>query len=185
MIRLGERHDGEGRIVRGVRHIRGAGTSPAILAMDSASAAGSLYYVQHAYADVAITSAQVKALVATPQVLVAAPGAGYFLEFCGAQIMLDYGGSNAFTEASVTWLIRYTGTSGAALSQAIEMTGFITGTADTYTTALPKIDAIVAATAQANQALVLDGETAEVAGNAAGDNVVRVRVFYKIHQALA
>lgn len=133
------------------------------------------------YATVTLTSAQVKALAATQIELVAAPGAGKALKFMGAVLKLDYGGTNAFTESSVTFGIKYTDDSGFQVSQTIEATGFIDQTADTYTNAEPAIDAIVAATGMENQALVLDNlGGSEVAGNAANDNTLVVSVAYRV-----
>lgn len=134
-----------------------------------------------AYADVTMTSAEVKALAATQKELVAAQGAGKAIMFHGALMKLNYGGTNAFTESSITFAVKYTDDSGAQVSQTIEATGWIDQTADTFTNALPKIDAIVAASGAENQALVLDNLGAgEVAGNAAGDNTVTMRVFYSV-----
>lgn len=133
------------------------------------------------YADVTLTSTEVKALAATQQTLVAAPGAGNVLVFKGALLKLDYGGTNAFTESSITFGVKYTDDSGAQVSQTIEATGWIDQTADTYTNAEPKIDAIVAAAGAENQALVIDNlGGGEVAGNAANDNTVVIRTFYQI-----
>jgi hypothetical protein len=182
MIRIGERHDGEGRLIAGIRHIRGAGAYPGIFALDSARADGVLFYVQSAYKDVLVSNAEVLALV-TPKTLVAAPGAGYFLEFVGAWLMLDYA-TAAFAEASApdNMAIRYTGASGVIASQTIEATGFIDQAADTYTMAIPKVDPIAAATALVNQPLVLANTTHDYI---TGGGVLRVRIFYKIHQVLA
>lgn len=132
------------------------------------------------YATVSLTSAQVKALAATPIELVAAPGAGKAIKFMGAQLKLVYGGTNAFTEAADNLVINYTNGAGVAVSQTIETTGFIDQTASTYTNAEPKIDAIVAATAAENQALVLWNNNAEIAGNAANDNTLEVSIAYRI-----
>ena len=132
------------------------------------------------YADVTMTSAQVKALETTQIELVPAQGAGTVIKFMGAQLKLDYGGTNAFTEAGDNLAVKYTDDSGAAVSQTIETTGFIDQTADTYTTSEPKIDAIAAATAAENQALVMDNLGSAIAGNAAGDNTLVVRTFYQV-----
>jgi len=133
------------------------------------------------YADVTLTSAEVKALAATQITLVAAQGANTLIKFMGAVLKLNYGGSNAFTESSITFAVKYTDDTGVQVSQAIEATGWIDQTADTYTTAEPKIDAIVAASAGENKPLVLDNLGAgEVAGNAANDNTVTIRVFYQV-----
>lgn len=132
------------------------------------------------YATVSLTSAQVKALAATQIELVAAPGAGKMIKFMGASLKLVYGGTNAFTEAGDNFAIKYTDDTGVQVSQTIETTGFIDQTASTYTNAEPKIDAIVAATAAENQALVIDNLGAEIAGNAANDNTLEISVAYRI-----
>lgn len=132
------------------------------------------------YATVSLTSAQVKALAATQIELVAAPGAGKMIKFMGATLKLVYGGSNGFTETDDNLAIKYTDASGVAVSNTIEMTGFIDQTADTYTNAEPATDAIVVATGAENQALVLDNINDEIAGNAANDNTLEVSVAYRV-----
>lgn len=131
------------------------------------------------WADVNLTAAEVKALRATPKTLVAAPAAGKTLLLVGALLKLDYGGTNVFTEVDDNLAIKYTNGSGVAVSETIETTGFIDQSADTYTNAIPKADAIVAATGAEAQALVLHNTGGdEIAGNAANDNVLRVRIYY-------
>jgi len=132
------------------------------------------------FADVTITAAQVKAARATPVTLVAAQGAGKAIFLLGAQIKLNYG-SEVFTETADNFAIRYTDGSGVIVSQAIENTGFIDQNADTLTNALPKVDAIVAATGAENQALVLHNTgDGEIAGNASNDSTLTLRVFYQV-----
>lgn len=134
------------------------------------------------YAELELTSAEVKALRASPYTLVAAPGSGKILEFVSAQLFLDYGGTNAFTESADNLAVKFTDGSGAAVSQTIETTGFIDQTADTVTNGLAKIDAIVAAASAENQALVLHNTgDGEIAGNAAADNTLRIKVVYREH----
>lgn len=133
------------------------------------------------YASVAITNAEIKALRATPKTLVAAPGANKFLEFVSA-VLVNSGGSNALTESAANLAVKLNDGSGAAVSQAIEATGFIDQTAKTLTNALAKIDAIVASASAANKALVLHNTGAgEYAGNAAADVTLTVLVAYRVH----
>lgn len=132
------------------------------------------------YRKLRLTSAQIKALRATPITLVdAVPGK--MIEFVGANLKLDYG-SNVFTESADNLAVRYTNGSGAIVSDAIEATGFIDQSADTQTNALPKIDAIVASASAEGKALVLHNTgDGEYAGNAANDNTIVVTVRYVLH----
>ncbi len=129
---------------------------------------------------VSLTAQQIKALRATPETLVAAPGAGKSLEFVSATLKLNKGAA-AFTEDSDNLAVKYHNGTGAAVSQTIETTGFIDQTADTQTNALAKIDAIAASAAAENKALVLHNTgSAEIAGNAANDGSVDIYVTYRV-----
>lgn len=133
------------------------------------------------YRQTSISSLLTKGLRAVPFELVPAPGAGKVLEFVSATLMLD-AGTEVLTEAGNDLAIRYTDGSGAIVSQAIEMTGFIDQAGDTLTNALPKVDAIAAKAGCENQALVLHNTSgAEIAGNATNDAVLRAKVAYRIH----
>ena len=132
------------------------------------------------YADVTLTAARVKALATTPIELVAAQGAGKQIHFMGASFKLNYG-SEVFAESGDNLAVKYTNASGVAVSDTIEMTGFIDQSADTYTNAVPVKDAIVAAAAAENQALVLDNVGSNITGNASNDSTVDVRVYYVVH----
>lgn len=130
------------------------------------------------YATVTVSSAELLALRAAPKTLVAAQGANTAIQFLSAQLFLDYN-SAGYTESSDNMAIRYTNGSGVIVSQAIEATGFIDQTADTLTVALPKIDAIAAATGALNKALVLhntgDGEYAD------GNSPLIIKIAYIVH----
>lgn len=133
------------------------------------------------YAEIALTNAEIKALRATPKTLVAAPGAGYMLVLEKATLLLDYG-SNALTRpnADEDMVIRYNNGAGQVIS-GTTTAGFITATADTVITLFPVAAAEYAKTAVENLALVLHNDgTAEFAGNAAADTLVRVKVTYRI-----
>lgn len=128
------------------------------------------------WADVSLSAAQIKALT-TPFQLVAAQGAGTLIKFMGAVLKLN-AGSEVLTEAGDNLGIKYTDASGVQVSQTIESTGFIDQAADTYTNAEPAIDAIVAASAGENAALVLDNLGSNYGGNASDDATLDVRVYY-------
>jgi hypothetical protein len=107
-------------------------------------------------ASIALSIAQVKALRATPAVLVPAPGAGRALQLISGVIIYDY--AAVYTETADNLVARYTNGSGAAASQVIEATGFLDATTDELRPILPANDADMVA----NAALVLhnngDGE---------------------------
>lgn len=129
---------------------------------------------------VTLTAAEIKALRATPKTLVAAPGAGKVLDFIDATLFLD-AGSEGLTESTANLAVKFTNGSGVKVSNDIESTGFIDQTADTYTTATRKADAIVAATGNVNKALVLHNIGAgEIAGNATGDAALKVLINYRV-----
>lgn len=134
------------------------------------------------YASVTVSNAEIKALAASQKTLVAAPGANKVIHFVGAILILDYGGTNVFTESTDNFAIKYTNASGVAVSDTIEMTGFIDQSADTMTCAVPIKDAIVAASGASNRALVLDNTgDGEIGGNAGNDNTMTVIVHYVVY----
>ena len=96
-------------------------------------------------AQLSLTPAQVKALRATPQALVAAPGEGYALQLLGGTIIYDY--TAVFTETADNLVVRYTNGSGAAASAVIETTGFLDQTADQIRPIVPVNDAAIAGNA--------------------------------------
>src|SRR3990167_10627736 len=77
-------------------------------------------------AEVAVTVAEMLALRATPKELVAAPGAGYVLEFVSALFIYDY--AAAFTESTDDIDIKYTNSSGAIVSTELDATGLLDAT---------------------------------------------------------
>jgi hypothetical protein len=133
------------------------------------------------WADVALTNADIKALRATPKTLVPAPGAGKVIEFLSAVLMLK-AGTNVLTESTANLAIRYKDGAGVQVSQSIETTGFIDQAADQITYGVQKLDPITARTACENQPLVLHNlGAAELAGNAANDATMKVKVGYRVH----
>jgi len=130
---------------------------------------------------VSLTNAEIKALRATPKVLVDAPGAGWFLELHKAILILDYG-TNVLTESTDNLVIEYDG--GVDATGAIETTGFIDQAADQMAVILPAAIATALASGIVNKSLKLfntgDGE---LAGNAALDTKMKVIVEYWVHKS--
>lgn len=127
-------------------------------------------------ASVTIATGDVLTLATTPVELVAAPGAGKYIEFLSAQFILDYN-SIAYTESGDNLGIKYTNAAGVQVSSTIECTGFIDQSADTITNAVPASDVIVAASAADNAALVLDNLGSNFA---AGNSPLIVKVSYRV-----
>lgn len=129
------------------------------------------------WAEIAITSPELLALRAAPKTLVSAPGSGKVLQFLEAILLLD-ATATAYVESAANLAVRYTDGSGAKVSEDIEATGFIDQTADTMTTARPKLDAIVAKSGCENKALVLHNLGA--GEYTTGTGVMRVKIAYAI-----
>jgi len=127
-----------------------------------------------------VTNSQIKALRASPLTLVAAPGAGKFIEFAGATIAMNYG-SNVLTESTDNLVIQYN-TSGLDASASIETTGFLDQSADMIAVVVPSAIAGAAATSFTNRALELfNSGDGEIAGNAGNDTTLIIKVTYRIH----
>jgi len=128
---------------------------------------------------VILTSAQVKAVRATPITIIAAPGAGKIIEILSGSAQTIYAGNNAFTGAQNLALKPKDGTTNgiATLTGA----GWVDQTAsEQQEFAFPS--GIINSKANTdNQPIVLHNTgAAEITGNAAGDNTVRVDVIYRI-----
>jgi hypothetical protein len=153
----------------------GAATKLASVGFDS----GSVLYQDV----VELSNVNIKALRATPIVLVAAPGAGKYVELVSASIVLDYG-TNVLSESTDNLVIEY-GTSNDDITAAIEMTGFIDQAADTIMTVYPvNPQAANAASDMTNNTVELfntgDGE---FGGNAGADTTMTVLIAYKVHSS--
>lgn len=129
--------------------------------------------------EIALTNAEIKALRATPKLLVAAPGAGLMLVMHKALIILD-AGANVLTESAANLDIRYVGKTSGVIATT-EATGFIDGAADQAIQATVAQDKLITKANSENLGLELFNNGAgEYAGNAAADAKLRVRLWYAI-----
>jgi hypothetical protein len=124
-------------------------------------------------ATTALTNAQVLALRAAPITVVAAPGAGFFVELLGGHITFDY--TAAYTETDDDVAFKYTNGSGAACSETIPGE-FLEATADAAHTIVP-----ITALAVANAPIVIHNTGAEEFGGGNAANVVTVTVRYRVN----
>jgi hypothetical protein len=126
---------------------------------------------------VTLTSAQVKALKATPITLVPAPGADLAVVPTRINLVVNYGGTNAFTEAADDLSIGYA--TGAELLE-IESTGLIDQTNDEWRTI--SFSSVLTETfiPEENKAVVVTNLDDEFAGNAGADNTIQVKLWYVV-----
>jgi hypothetical protein len=130
------------------------------------------------HADVTITPAQLLALNATPQTIVAAPGAGLFLAFERALLHKPAGTAYSGIASGEDLSIKYTDASGLELSQ-IETTGFLDqATAQTrWASRHTAASAANQITPVENAPLVLHLLTGEIT---TGNSNLLLRVFFRV-----
>jgi hypothetical protein len=154
----------------------GTKASPVWTAVDSATSTQQ--------SSIVIPNALIKTLRASPVTLVTAPGAGLYVNPIDCVIELIYGGNNAFTaNAGDNLALKWqNGTTPAILTGGLQ--AFLQGTANAYNAFVgPALasDINVPAVNVTNQPLVLHNiGAAEIAGNAANDNTLRVSLTYQI-----
>lgn len=126
--------------------------------------------------DVTLTSAQVKALKATPIELVAAPGVNLAIVPVAINIVCNYGGTNVFTETADDFSIEYVGSSTEI--KEIEGTGLIDQAVDEWRyITFEHAETFIPVE---NEAVGITNLDDEFAGNAGGDNTVAIKLYYRI-----
>lgn len=126
---------------------------------------------------VTVSSAELLALNATPKTLVAAPGAGLFIEPINLHAWLDYNSAAyAGIGAGEDLTFKWTNGSGGEMLTAIEATGFLDATADAHRICYPSNPAANVVPV-ANAAIVLHMSSGEVT---TGDSPLKVEVLYRI-----
>jgi len=133
---------------------------------------------------ITITNAQIKALVATPKELVAAPGAGYLIEMVSLTLFLDYsGGALAEPTAPDDLAVEYDNGTGTQIT-TWDTTGFITATADSmeirYGASVGGGASAIANATNVNKNLVLINTGGEYTG-AASTSTIEARIVYRVH----
>ena len=126
---------------------------------------------------ISVTNAEIKALNATPKVLVVAPGAGKFIEFLAAVLFHDYG-TNALTGNHDMTIGLDAGT--VAVAAVIGFADFPLKVADHVYAVKSAVGFNGAGSAVLNKNLALKA-AGDFAGNAAADTVWKIKVVYRIH----
>jgi hypothetical protein len=128
-------------------------------------------------ATVTISSAELLALNATPKTLVAAPGAGLFIEPISLHAWLDYNSAAyAGIAAGEDISFKWTNGSGAQMLTAIEATGFLDATADAHRLTYP-INLAANVEPVANAAIVAHMLTGEIT---TGNSPLKIEILYRI-----
>lgn len=125
------------------------------------------------YVDVTITSAQLLALNATPQTVLAAPGAAKAIIPVGVIAYKAAGTAYAGIASGEDLSFKYTNSSGAEIAQ-METTGFLDQTTAQTRFAYPNT---VNVTPVANAAIVVMLLTGEIT---TGDSDLKLRFFYRV-----
>ena len=126
------------------------------------------------YTEVTRTSSQIKACKATPITLVAASGANLANVPVAINIVVNYAGNNAFTETADDLSIGYA-TGGEIME--IEATGLIDQTNDEWRyITFEHAESFIPAE---NEIIDIGNLDDEYAGNAANDNTILVRLYYR------
>ena len=125
--------------------------------------------------EIALTTAQVKAMSGTPVALVAAPGIGKVIEFMSAVIFLDHDGGSDYANGG-NMVIRTRGGTPITLSQIVTSAASINISNDGYAIMLA-VNTPVLLAADVNKGIELYCSADHITGSSS----VRVKVSYRIH----
>ena len=140
----------------------------------------STQYRYQGVATVTVTSAQLLALNATPQTIIAAPGAGFAIIPRMVALRIAGGTAYAGIASGEDLVLKYTNGSGAQCSSVIETTGFLDQTTAQIRTASDPASTGTTAgdvTPVANAAVVLHLLSGEIT---TGDFPITVRCYYDV-----
>lgn len=125
---------------------------------------------------VQLTSAEVKNLMGTPQIIIPAPAAGKIINIINGVAKLVYGGTNAFTNPQQLDL-EYNGVVGILASTT--GAGFIDQTADMYNGFINQ-EIVTPDTIEAKAVVLANNAGSDITGNAANDNSLIITITYQI-----
>jgi len=157
-----------------------AGTSGNALTSNGTNFTSSAYTVTGdlLLATTTLTSAQIKALKATPIECIAAPGSGNIIVVQSVLTKLVYGGSNVFTNGQSCSLL-YNGTT-SVCTDVITAAQVVFSTNSTHSTTYPLSFSAASSSLENQNIKIANVGASEITGNAAGDNTVNVYIYYTI-----
>lgn len=131
------------------------------------------------YVTVTLTSAQIKALHATPITIIPAPAAGQMILVNQTLSQLNYGGSNAFVNAGSQSISLFYGNNTGSGAALVMQSAQIPATSSQIYVSIGAANG--ASTGILATAIVASQQsTTEISGNAANDNTIKVDVWYQI-----
>lgn len=131
-------------------------------------------------ASVEVTSAELLALYSTAKPIVAAPGAGKYLEFCGAVLTYNYRGTAYTINGSTNLTIAPTDKNGTDVSGTRATTGLLDQAAATTFLIKPTSNYLTGAEAEVSNVplcLKLVGANPTV-----GNGTLTVNLYFRIHE---
>ena len=161
-----------------------AGTSGNVLTSDGTNWTSTAPSGSYLTSTTTITSAQIKALHATPIQLIAAPGSGKVIRIINIIGKMTYGGTNAFTGAAAQVVsVRYNLTTPTSIGSAVFQLAAITATSSQLAIIAPASASGNgnAYTLYDNAAIVAyQSQATEIGGNAANNNTMTFSIIYEI-----
>jgi hypothetical protein len=131
-----------------------------------------------------LTSAQIKAIHATPIEIIAAPGAGKGIFVINYSAKLVYGGTNPFTAAASQTIGLYfnNNTTSHVTGTNLIANAMITNTANAFTRAssVTGFGNQAAGTLDNVNLAAYNSVATEISGNAAGNNTINITVYYTV-----
>jgi len=135
------------------------------------------------YVKVSLTSTEIKSLVASPKVLVAAQGSGTVIIPLSISAKFTYGGTNVFTNGQ-TLRVRYgSNTAVSVTSQNLVTITMITASQnlESFQSCFTDASAIgIVTTIAENVQLNLHNQGTEITGNAANNNTLDIYLMYYV-----
>jgi hypothetical protein len=134
------------------------------------------------YTTVTLTSAQIKALHATPIQIIAAQGAGKVVVVISAWAKLIYGGTNVFTAGASQFISVYYGTAVNIMNTTgVAINSLITNNATSYSSGILVNLTTAGVSFYENVAInCYNASATEITGNAANNNTITITALYYV-----